>query len=306
MNSYSSVTPLPVNPPPRPAPTANTPGLMVAGFGPPVVMLHASLSSKAQWNVLASRLGPRYQTIGIDLCGYGDNALPADRFAFTLDDEVRLVAAHLDRIAPADRRVHLVGHSYGGAVALRYAQSHASRVASLTLYEPVAFKMLEGDDAALADIRHIADSVLRLLAAGRRHDAARVFVDFWNGAGAYAAMGASTQGSLARSIEKVPFDFQAARFSPSTGFDLRHVAVPTLLLAGHRSPSVVQHITALLVRALPDQRVRWFDTGHMGPLTDPHLINPWIEAFIDTCVKNGDAPTPNDRLAECFDEPYAA
>ena len=56
---------------------------------------------------------------------------------------------------------------------------------------------------------------------------------------------------------------------------------PTLLLAGNRSPAVVQRIHTVLTRALPNRRSGSFDCGHMGPITDGHRLNPWIEAFLD-------------------------
>ena len=70
---------------------SDRPGYFIAGAGTPVVMLHSSLSSKSQWTALAERLAPRYRVIALDLCGYGDNAVPAAGASFTLDEEVRLV-----------------------------------------------------------------------------------------------------------------------------------------------------------------------------------------------------------------------
>src|SRR4030095_13666046 len=101
------------------------------------------VASKLQRTALAERLAARYLTIAVDLCGYGDNALPDNRATFALDDEVRRVNALLDRLVPPQVPLHGVGHSYGGAVALRLAELHRTCVASLSLYEPVAFAVLE-------------------------------------------------------------------------------------------------------------------------------------------------------------------
>src|SRR5258706_16008410 len=95
-------------------------GYFATGAGAPVVMLHSSLGSKAQWSALAQRLAPRFRVIAIDLCGYGGNPLPVARNSFTLDDEVRHIATHLDRLVSPRTRGHLIGHSYGGVVALRF------------------------------------------------------------------------------------------------------------------------------------------------------------------------------------------
>ena len=167
------------------------PAYFVAGAGEPVVMLHSSLGSKSQWTPLAERLARRFRVIAIDLCGYGDNPIPSAAEPFTLDDEVALVAAHLDRLAASPARVHVVGHSYGGLVALRFAQLQRDRVASLSLYEPVAFRLLGEHDSALADIIRLKDRVACLVAAGCRDEAAQTFVDYWSGDGTYAPAAAA-------------------------------------------------------------------------------------------------------------------
>jgi pimeloyl-ACP methyl ester carboxylesterase len=269
----------------QPSPVAERPGYFAAGAGAPVAMLHSSLGSKSQWTGLADRLAPRFRVIAIDLHGYGDNALPAHEASFTLDDEVRLVADRLDGLVESHTRVHFVGHSYGGLVALRFAQCRSDRVASLSLYEPVVFRMLNDEDAARLEIQGLAEGVSRLAAAGRRHDAAQLFVDFWGGEGSYASMPLPAQAAVARRIDKVPLDFQAAWGWPLRPDDIRAIVAPTLLLAGSRSPTVVQRIHVLLTRLLRNRRAGWLETGHMGPVTDARRVNPWIEAFVETCAE---------------------
>jgi pimeloyl-ACP methyl ester carboxylesterase len=264
---------------------AEGPGYLIAGTGAPVVMLHSSLSSKSQWTALAERLASRFCMIAIDLCGYGDNPVPAAGASFTLDDEAELVANRLDGLVEARTRIHFVGHSYGGLVALRFAQIRSERVASLALYEPVAFRILDNDDSELADMRRMAQRLSHLVATGRRLDAARAFVDFWSGGGTYASLPLPIQVSIARHVDKLPLDFQAALSWPLSAEELRAIVAPTLLLVGNRGPAVVQRIHAHLTRVLPNRGVGSFNAGHMGPITDPHRINPSIEAFLDICAR---------------------
>ena len=261
-------------------------GYFAAGVGTPVVLLHSSLGSKSQWSALAERLATRFRVIALDLCGYGDNALPVPRAPFTLEHEVELVAARLDRLIPARDRIHLVGHSYGGLVALRFAQYASDRIASLSLYESVAFQLLDEKDAALADVKRLAFRLSRLVAAGNRRYAAQAFVDFWNGDGSYARLPQTAQAGIACRVDKLPLDFEAAVSWPTSIDDVRGIGAPTLLLGGKRSPTVVQRVHARLVGAIPGSRATLFDTGHMGPVTDAHRINPWIEAFVDSCERN--------------------
>jgi hypothetical protein len=159
--------------------------------------------------------------------------------------------------------------------------------------------MLDDEDAELADTRRLAERVSRLVAAGRRHDAARAFVDFWSGDGSYTSLPLPAQVSIARRVNKLPLDFQAALCWPLDPEDIRAIVAPTLLLGGNRGPAVVQRIHTLLTRALPNRRVGSFDFGHMGPITHAHRVNPWIEAFLDTYADRDAAfaGTANAHLA---------
>src|SRR5215212_8645123 len=85
------------------------------GSGEPVVLLHSSGASGAQWRALAERLSARYRVIAPDLYGYGGTAGWAGRGTFCLAHEAALVRGLMERL---DEPAHLVGHSYGGAVAM--------------------------------------------------------------------------------------------------------------------------------------------------------------------------------------------
>lgn len=102
------------------------------GSGDSVVCIHSSASTSGQWRNLMEALADRYRVLAVDLYGYGKSpAWPADR-GLRLADEIDLIQP----ILPRTGRYHLVGHSYGGAVALKMALDQSARIASLTLYEP--------------------------------------------------------------------------------------------------------------------------------------------------------------------------
>src|SRR6266516_1098475 len=66
--------------------------------------------------------------------------------------------------------VHLIGHSYGGGVALRVAVERSNRIASLTLYEPTAFQGSPGAYLARSEINslRVPASVQSVIAATGR------------------------------------------------------------------------------------------------------------------------------------------
>ena len=264
------------------------PGYSVTGTGPTVLLLHASLGSKAQWRALTERLSSRFRVIAVDLWAYGDNADWPAPTPFSLDDELQVVAECLERLMRLRDPVHVVGHSYGGLVALRLAASKVRRVASLTLYEPVVARLLNAHDRA--PFEQLGRHATRLICDGATRDAARAFVDFWSGAGCYESLPLERQRALAKRIGKIPLDFTAALGWPPDGRALQALDVPTMLLVGNRGPALVRRIVDRLAHLLPDARVTSFDAGHMGPVTHPEHVNPWIEAFIDRCTMSASGP----------------
>jgi pimeloyl-ACP methyl ester carboxylesterase len=103
-----------------------------------VVLLHSSMSSKSQWRGLVDTMRCASRVIAPDLLGYGAAPMPDTAAGFGLHTEVRRLQALLQERVPSGP-LHLVGHSYGGAVALRLALALGTRVRGLTLYEPTAF-----------------------------------------------------------------------------------------------------------------------------------------------------------------------
>src|SRR5438046_1391885 len=106
---------------------------MADGTG--ILLLHSTGASGTQWRALADRLAPHGRVAAPDLCGYGTSGGWTGREAFRLAHEATRLSPLIQGFAAP---VHLVGHSYGGAVALHLARTQRERVASLTLYEPVA------------------------------------------------------------------------------------------------------------------------------------------------------------------------
>lgn len=102
---------------------------------PPVVLLHgwgASLYTFRHAFAHLRRAG--FRAIAVDLRGYGLSDRPDARGAYSLEAYASDVDALLDALAV--RSAHLVGHSMGGGLALRYALRKAERVSTLGLINP--------------------------------------------------------------------------------------------------------------------------------------------------------------------------
>ncbi len=257
-----------------------------AGSGTGVVCIHSSASSSGQWRPLMERLADRYRVVAVDLHGYGQSPAWPDGRDLWLADEVRLLEPVF---RAAGDRFHLVGHSYGGAVALRAALDHPERLLSLTLFEPVLFALLmeeDPDQPAAREIASVRDDTSAAVDRGDHMLSAERFVDYWMGAGAWASTPEKRRPAVAGAMRKVKAEWHAAFTEPTPLAEFSRLAVETLFLVGSRSPESSRGVARLLTGTLP--RVTTLEiegAGHMGPVTHPEAINAAIEAHLDRIAR---------------------
>jgi len=250
------------------------------GNGTPVVMLHSSMSSKEQWSRLSANLCHDFQTIAIDLYGYGTSSYPQNPSSFTLVDEAHRIETIIRQLIGDKKKFHLVGHSYGGATALRLAYNQTHQIISLSLFEPVAFHLLEKDDPALAPIFEVVKSINSCIETSDFSKATSLFVDFWSGVGTYGGLSQTKQLYLDSFIKKVALDFQAGMNEPLTLADYRNIQIPTCLISSPQSPLPTRQIVNNLEGALPDYQIHRVDGGHMAPITNAYSVNDIWQTFI--------------------------
>ena len=253
-----------------------------SGSGPSVVCLHASASSSRQWQALSETLAPRFHVLAADSYGAGKSpAWPAHR-ALSLRDEAALLEPVFER---AGRPFLLVAHSYGAAVALIAALERPERVRALVLYEPTLFSLLDAESPSPND----ADGIRRALSgaaaevdAGDPIAAAKRFVDYWSGPGAWDRMPEPRQGAVAVSIANVR-GWADACFSEPTPLDaFAWLGAPVLYLIGKDSPPSTRGVARLLAETLPRvELVELEGLGHMGPVTHPEAVNQLISRFLE-------------------------
>ena len=185
-----------------------------------------------------------------------------------------------------DEPVHLVGHSYGGAVALHMARARPWLFRSLTLIEPSAFHLLRDGDAvdrrALAEITAVAARVKADLARGEYMEGYGRFVDYWSGPGAWEAMSADKRNALAIQLERVALEFDALLGDPARMDDFSKVKIPTLLVQGGQTRLPSRCICQRLRKALPGIKFRVVQgAGHMLPLTHRDAVNALIAEHLE-------------------------
>ncbi len=247
-----------------------------------VIALHCSGGGASQWLRLADALDGRYAVLAPEQYGSEATGPWIGGHAFALADEAARIVALIDE---SDDKVHLVGHSYGGGVALNVALSRPGRIASMTLYEPTAFHLLrhmgEAGAAAFTEIAAVAERMGRGVVAGDYRGAVAAFVDYWNGPGAWNSLRPQAQTALTRWAPKGPLDFHALIGEPTPADAYRGLTFPVLVMRGERAPAPTRLIAEALAGLLPaGDLIVIGGAGHMGPLTHAPLVFAGIARHI--------------------------
>jgi pimeloyl-ACP methyl ester carboxylesterase len=243
-----------------------------------VIALHCSGASADQWCALAEQLAGQYQVEAPEHHGYRSTGMWSGEHAFTLGDEARRTITLIDSSAA---EVHLVGHSYGGGIALHAALARPDRIASMVLYEPTAFHLLRqmGGRGALAyaEIAGVAERVCHGVVTGDYQGALAAFVDYWNGPGAWEAMRPAAQKVLLQWVPKGPLEFQAVMEDVTPACAYGALNFPVLILRGEHAPISTRLIAEALEELLPITQLMIVDgAGHMGPLTHTARVSALI------------------------------
>ena len=243
---------------------------------PTVVLLHSSASSARQWERLAEQLRDRFHVHAVDLHGHGARTAWRGKGPFTLSAEAALVAPLLG--APGG--AHIVGHSYGAAVALKVAALHPDKVRSVAAYEPVMFGWLR-DEPVVREVTELVESLREAFVRNDPARAAQRFVDFWSGEGAWTSLPPAPRQAIAARMPAVLLHFDALIHEPLTPAELGRIRAPMLFMTGARTVAPTQRIAEIIRRSLPHATHETLpELGHMGPMTAPTAVNARIAAFL--------------------------
>jgi pimeloyl-ACP methyl ester carboxylesterase len=138
---------------------------------PLIALVHGAMDRAAGLLKVSRRLDERYRVLRYDRRGYGRSVAhpgPFDMAGQVADLEVLL----------AGRRAVLVGHSYGGNVALAYADQHPQQIAGIAVYEiPMSFEPWWGGsstrvvvEAGAVSAQEAAETFMRRLIGDTRWD----------------------------------------------------------------------------------------------------------------------------------------
>lgn len=255
-----------------------------------VVYLHGLGGSATNWTDLAAALAPRASGVALDLPGFGFSE-PAPEFAFTLDAHVDTLASFL--VGLADRPVHLLGNSMGGAIALLLAARRPELVRTLTLVSPAMPdrrpdpRRLSDPRMALAYLPIIGRPVRRALAAtGPRQRAQQVIELCFADPASFPERRLDELAEEHGQRDRLPWAARAlarntlellrswfARGSASLWAVAPTVSVPTLVVAGSDDRVISARTAARTAKLMPGARLLVLPkTGHVAQMERPTTV----------------------------------
>jgi pimeloyl-ACP methyl ester carboxylesterase len=264
------------------------------GQGADLVLIHGLYCNLAFWYLtVAPKLAEKFRVTVYDLRGHGlTQRMPAGYRAVDLADDLRGLLAHA-----GIESAHVVGHSFGGAVALAFALRHPKQVRSLTLadawipsLQPVGLDgqaRWRGLQTRLAQHGIEIDDAMPRVAHGFLEELVSLRESHADGTGPPAEVidvifnADRNSMALRRWRQLVRTTSAVAEFSDGTGIAAAEISTlrrPTSVIFGRNS----RYLASMrgLRGTLPDCRVTLVpDAGHYFPVLKPKIFTQLVSNF---------------------------
>ncbi|MGB1387375.1 MAG: alpha/beta fold hydrolase [Paracoccaceae bacterium] len=244
-----------------------------------ILALHCTIGHSGAWRPLSACL-PDCVFTAPDMLSHGKSP-DWDRQGDFQDRMTEAVLPYLTE------RMDVIGHSFGGTVALRLAVEHPDLVRSLTVVEPVLFAVAEHDaPEVLEDQNRASKPVFDAFEQGDEVLAARLFNRMWgdNDGPRWDEMPDKTRNAMIRGIHIVQASNGAVKdrvglLKPDR---IERANMPALVLRGALSPTIATVVNDGLAKRLPNaENVEVAGAGHMVPLTHPQETAAQLRRLFD-------------------------
>lgn len=214
------------------------------GAGPTIVLVPGSCSTGAAWRPIIAAWDNRFRCVTTSLLGYGGTAERRTTGDPSISHEAETLESVIRR---AGGRVHLVGHSFGGLVALAVALRNRVTLASLAIIEaPAVTLLLERKEVQYnRTFRQMTDIYFAAFEDGNA-EAVEIMIDFYGGAGTFASWPPRVRAYAVATTPVNILDWASAYGYPLSAETLARVQVPTLVIRGGESHPAMQRVNGLL------------------------------------------------------------
>ena len=256
------------------------------GRGEPVIAVHGLIENTTYWKYIAEDIIKKYRFIPIDMRGHGRTVVDGEPYGFDVDtigDDIIALADYLNI-----ERFHLLTHSTGGFVGVRYAMRDSGRLASLILTDTgSSTSALPGDQESIRVFHS------KFAHSFEKYDWEQMI------AGVRVMSGPFFRGIMEspRSEELLKSAYEMIRLGDRTTIakfvrsfytdpdprieGLRSIRCPALIIYGEKDDLFIES-SKLMAREIPDARlIEYSGAGHMIALEEPRRLADDIIRFID-------------------------
>jgi len=258
-----------------------------SGEGIPVLLIHGFGASSYSWRHIIKPLAQKYRVITIDLKGFGESPKPRDDL-YSVYEQARLVRNFI--LENNLQNVHIIGHSYGGGVALvtsvYLSASHPNLQSSLVLIDSIAYPQDLPDFVNVLATPILGPLVIyaipnttqvkSLLEKVYFNDALipQSAIDHYAG---NLGKPNAKYATLTTARQMLPTDLQ--QFSDNYA----NLTIPTLIIWSRDDEIVPLAIGERLHEDLPNSKmVVLNDVGHAIQEEKPSVLLPYLQQFLDT------------------------
>jgi len=219
-----------------------------AGSGTPLVLVHGTTQDYRTWDILVPEISKTYRTIAVSLRHYYPEKWDGVGDDFSVAQHASDIAVLIKKLNLG--KVHLLGISRGGSIALTVALLNPELIRSVILQEANAEPIMPDTPEKkqrMAKAKARAESVRAALAKGDREGAAREFL---------AADGVDWKKFPARpwqiTLENIGTCVDSGERGIFSCADIQRLDFPILLLSGEKSPKIYGEYNAALRGCKPD------------------------------------------------------
>jgi pimeloyl-ACP methyl ester carboxylesterase len=220
------------------------------GSGIPLVLIHGSLVDYRTWETQVSEFSKAYRTIAVSLRHHYPEKWNGVGDDFSVAQHASDVAALIKKMNLG--KVHLLGHSRGGPIALTVASLYPELIRTLILEDANMESLMPETpekQKRMADTKARGDSVRANLAAGEPEKAAQEWLDSYGGAGTWEKIPAKWKQIIIDNIGTATDSGERGEVSCA---DIQKFSFPILLLNGERSPKLYGEMITVLRQCKPD------------------------------------------------------
>ena len=260
-------------------PGRRTVSFEVGGEGTPLNLLPPGASGASAWREVSRQMAGGVQTIAVNHSGYGlTQSFTSDR-PMTVDDEADAVLSIMQDFS---QPVHLVGHSFGGAVAVRLAVRAPEQFRSVVLIEPANYPLLGelGEPVLAREVFDVNRTFIERVQSDDVESAFELYLAYYNGErNAFRELSARARQRLLGLSSTVAAALTAVHMDATSLADWTAVNLPTLLVRGERTDPMHRVLTERMHAARPGARLEIVaGAGHLLSVSHPRETAQLIAA----------------------------